>query len=549
MRASNNNEDKLRPNLDNLPERFRTESDWTASGKTESSCNYTKTSIRGIDKKRGMEDAEAVEGGEIATRLTNLPISKQVKAMEMAFAKSHKDVHAEDEGSTATVVAAAVKDNKLSAVAGYVGDSPAYVVIIRKNGNVDAIALNPEFHDANNAKEVHAITGKDEKSELSRKAHHRVAGKLINGRLGSALGINLTRSIGDDAYNTFGISHVAQFGMALNVALAKGDRAFIVAGCDGIMEHCKGAGAAEVYKNQLIEVFQEVLKTTKQPTTKQLSEAIVEFALSTNAAKNKVPSTDNISAVVVEATGPVLVGVYDGHGGKRVAEYLGNNHFDNIQKSMLRLEKDEAARDANMERKIRQSESAWQPGVKPEQREPVMQTTRSKRQAAGALFAHSEQADSAHALKGDDARYAMLMDLKNLLAEKSFPANHALHLLKKELATVNKEELDGKLEEANILLQIETHDIEPTQEPERRSQEYVLDSDDDEHSETFFPDEVEDHSFKRAVKNDYENMTEAVTQLIQSLRNSEYDPKNATDNFVKVKEMFVEPQQRQAKKP
>ncbi len=498
--------------LPNLPEKYKLESDIYAQGKTESGCDYGVCSIRGVDLKnhKEQEDKTDISGDEFVAKLTAMPITQQVKAMQSAFERSHRAVNAADEGSCATVVAANIKDGKLNAVVGYVGDSPAYRVTIKKNKTITAAALNPDFHDQYNANEVNSITKDDEKSQLSRAAGQREKGKLIRGRLVSAYGLAVTRAIGDNAYDKEGISHVGQFALTVNQKVDKGDRVFILTGCDGIMEHCKGEGAAHAFKDDIVSTLTTLMQSNAKPTCKQMSEAIVDNAL----AKG---SKDNISVVVTEVKGPVLAAVYDGHGGQQVSEYLGKHHFDNIKSAVNQLEKQ---KDKGL------MQSAVAVHAQSVKRFVPAQPTASSTKSKATLFS-SRTKDSR---SDDDARFDILMDLKMLLEHKSFPTNETLEMLQQDLSALkDKSDVRSCVDTLDIMMQHESSSTPNDTESRDKSS----DSEDD--TPKFFESEDDDAELDSPRP---QRITEAVAELIHSLNSEKFNRKTAMNHLDNLKSML-----------
>lgn len=330
-----------------LGDQYRLPSDIYESGKTNSNCEYGVCSIRGCGtsrdmmtnraKKKNQEDTTAVDGGDFVKTLINLPAEQQRAAMVSAFEKSHREVNSVASGSCATVVAANLQNGNLTAMVGYLGDSPAYSIIVRANKSVEVTPLNPEFHDGNNKREVAAITQDGPDNEKLRAETKRVKGEMIEGRLQTVYGLAVTRAVGDQCYDDLGVSHVAQVNPVTTQKLNSGDRAFILVGSDGIMEHCKGEKAVQQFNQDLQATLTNLLTIDPSASSEKISEAVVYQALLKG-------SKDNISAVVTEVKGPVLSAVYDGHGGKdNVSTFLRDHHFANIKEAVQQLVEKNAA--------------------------------------------------------------------------------------------------------------------------------------------------------------------------------------------------------------
>ncbi len=297
-----------------LESKYRKESDYLAT--TDENVGICE--VNGNNPARNQEDAVAVDiPSTTSDAFMSLELQDKKRVMETTFAALQDNLDssaATSCGSCACVATGQVKDNKATVFTSYVGDSVAFLVVLSADGKLkSSTPCNPALHDGNNVVERVTIT----------KGIGREKGVIEANRLCAGLNdgmLAVTRAFGDHAFFNYGLLHTPET-TDITVDINPDDKVYMVATCDGAMEHCKGIDSAAAYAEELGLLFER--HHTLSP--ERLAEKIVNYAL-------KKGSMDNITATVVplEAGKPaVTVGVFDGHGGSYVSQNV-SAHFSKV---------------------------------------------------------------------------------------------------------------------------------------------------------------------------------------------------------------------------
>lgn len=191
------------------------------------------------------------------------------------------------QGSTACVVFAWVKDNRLlTSTVAYIGDSSAYLILLKKNKLPLVQRLNKQLHN-------------------------QPEGRLYN--IWGSLSLN--RAIGDRNFEPVGLTHEPEID-EWETPLPTDTQVFLVVACDGLVE------------SQVLNELQigEIVASHAEKSPEEIAKQLVLTAYG-------LGSTDNISVAVVSKPNakPISVGVFDGHGGSVVSKALSNHFYPTLQ--------------------------------------------------------------------------------------------------------------------------------------------------------------------------------------------------------------------------
>lgn len=296
--------------LKHLAPIYRKEGDYLAT--TDENVGICE--VNGNNSGRNQEDAVAVDiPSATSDAFMALKAQDKQRVIETTFAALQNNLNASAAtncGSCACIATGQVKDNKATVFTSYVGDSVAFLVVLSADGKLkSSIPCNPALHDGNNVVECVTIT-----RGIGRKKGVVEFNRLCAGPDDGMLAV--TRAFGDNAFFNYGLLHTPET-TEITVDINPDDKVYMVATCDGAMEHCKGSNSVAKYAAELGCVFE----TNHHLSPERLAEKIVDYAL-------KKGSMDNVTATVVplEIGKPaVTVGVFDGHGGSYVSQHISDN--------------------------------------------------------------------------------------------------------------------------------------------------------------------------------------------------------------------------------
>ena len=286
-------------------------------------------------KRPTQEDAVAHDAGENSLNFSKLSDEEKrivMLATFLSFQMKVNSPHYQDAGSCACVATGWIDDKGVNISTSYVGDSVNYVVSLDKDMKLQySIACNPELHNASNQKEVEAIqNGKD-----------RARGKIVqHGGLRLHAGthdLSTTRALGDVYGDPYGVSHHPE--TTPTMSLPHHGTEFMIVVCDGAMEHLshgsdKHNNIANRFGDELGILVQNAFADNPNLNPAELAEIIQKNATGKN-------SEDNISVLVIPLSKiPVTAAVFDGHGGDRVSQFLGES-FNQYFKHVLNMQPDE----------------------------------------------------------------------------------------------------------------------------------------------------------------------------------------------------------------
>ncbi len=216
-------------------------------------------------------------------------------------------------GSTACMTVSWMEEKDGKRVVKYcnanVGDSVSFLVVL----------------DANNK-----IVTKKQINTIHRTPDDKPCGNLQN----------LNRTIGDTDSERAGLKHTPEI-VTGEIALAKGQRAFIITACDGLTEamdrlYLEAYRGAHDGKGEYCDIVAKWVKEAAKSKPFGINlESYIAFKLVGNALFN---SGDNISVIareVTSATTSDLDAVFDGHGGKEVSYALGQNAEKILREKLL----------------------------------------------------------------------------------------------------------------------------------------------------------------------------------------------------------------------
>lgn len=276
-------------------------------------------------KRPSQEDTFVIDVSESTAQFAGFNKQQQDKIMQRVFALlqdkcglmgnrpefvqevgSVVDVEA---GSCACVATGLRQNGQVVVSTSYVGDSAAFLIVMDNEGNLKpnhAIACNTSLHETENDNECAAIkNGRGRKTGI---IDHR-------GRLGG--GITITRAIGDNAFVDCGLLHEPETTRQL-LKLDPDDKAFMVVGCDGMMDHHNGKEMAKKMAIELGVLIPRKLKEDRKKNVVSTSAEIANFIVNHAFIKG---SADNITVLVIPLLQdkPVTAAVFDGHNGAHVA--------------------------------------------------------------------------------------------------------------------------------------------------------------------------------------------------------------------------------------
>lgn len=223
----------------------------------------------------------------------------QKRILETTITQLQKQYGRAYQGSTLCGTIAWKQDNTIYSATTNVGDSTSFMVILDKESkHKKTFRLNQNLHNSHNSNEKERVK--------------KEGGVMINDRLAGTLA--MTRSIGDNELDGYGISHQAEIDFQL-FKLEEGDQAILIVACDGLTEN-ECLTEEEIGKT-VSQYYQHGLKT--------LPNRLIHAA----KTSDKHQSRDNISvgAMVVTSDIPAGITVFDGHGGSDVSKALANHFY------------------------------------------------------------------------------------------------------------------------------------------------------------------------------------------------------------------------------
>lgn len=252
---------------------------------------------------------------------------------EEVFIASYAELQAKagqypQQGSTAISV---IQDGHKIHVAN-VGDSSVMLCVIDENNNVTLEHLN----------QVHSyLENENEKTRLKDFATNkkRKLSDFVNkntGRLAGSLAV--TRAIGDTAYELFGLSHEPDIIHIEYPVLTKGQRAFVIAGCDGLLDFSGGYHYGESIQKKTDNLKKIIQKYLLKNAVFELSGLSLHLAEEATKEQTLI-ACDNVSVIVSELgqDDRKVLNIYDGHGGAEVSQKLQDIGLDVLQKHIDRV--------------------------------------------------------------------------------------------------------------------------------------------------------------------------------------------------------------------
>lgn len=300
---------------------------------------YQTVGLSKADGGKYIAQEDRIVHGELkaAENLSELQIKT---ILQNTFAEAEKTSGSADEKAGSTLVTSIIQGNTIYTA--HVGDSQGFLVLQNKDGNFTVERLNTRLHDPDDP---------EEKARVGEK-------NIYNGRLEFKGGtIAVTRAIGDHHVGEK-MSHEPDIEIK-KVEIPEGGKAFVLHGCDGLVEALKYANF-EPQKQK--EFAQEILHKQGETVENYIAQMAdyrgkndVQYLTQLlNQHKNqpleKIPellgqdvmrhgSGDNISITVAEVRDDLptrFVGVADGHGGQAVSESI-RQTFPSIISEQARL--------------------------------------------------------------------------------------------------------------------------------------------------------------------------------------------------------------------
>lgn len=226
-----------------------------------------------------------------------------------------------DQGST--VLMALVNSRTGDSAFANLGDGEIIVVHFNEDGEIKYVKTLNTLHQA---------TEESEAKRLEALGH-----PPINGRICGALAPS--RSLGDKEYRPYGLSDDPEIKF-YKPELKKGEELFYIITSDGIKNPDPLKRRKHLDNDQIADLIKD---------NRQMPLAALAFKLANEAIKKR--SNDNISLQIIkipsspESNKVHIFGVFDGHGGRRVANYLKVNFMNAFQlqfKNIIKLKKSEA---------------------------------------------------------------------------------------------------------------------------------------------------------------------------------------------------------------
>jgi len=307
----------------------------------ESRLNKRKPVIKGYEKILEDDYVEAVQEGESIYGLCEIegiryPYQEDVlicssqtvaelpgfsdENIRLIFAETFAELQkkwgaADYMGATCCSVTAWKNNNQITIWTANLGDSAAFLIVFDKNGKFREAKQLTELHDLASEAELNRF----KQLNIKHKIRDR-SGKIRNvplndyiqltGRLPT--GINVSRGFGDIDSEEYGFSHKPDI-VKHEFNLNKGDKAFVIAACDGLTEEILPTAA---------DIARVVSKHQNKPL-EEIAEALVNAAFNEgsnikddNGETRWDCSTDNISTgIFIPGEQAASITVLDGHGG------------------------------------------------------------------------------------------------------------------------------------------------------------------------------------------------------------------------------------------
>ena len=264
-----------------------------------------------IGKRRSQEDrmfGYAFEE-EVAPVFENLSPGEQQAVIEDTFRIMNKKIEAElggihFQGSTAII--AVILPKQMRVISASLGDAQVFAVVLDNQGKLKKV------QELNN---IHQPSAPLEKQRLQAFAKSRDIPEqncVSHNRLGGTLAVS--GAFGDLGYVKYGLRHDPDI-KDDHFLLEAGERLFVIPCCDGLTER------NYITLND-IGCFIEAQRN-QQPG--MIATLLAQEALNRG-------SGDNVSAQVAEMTSavnqtdstPLMLGIFDGHGGNKVSQFLKN---------------------------------------------------------------------------------------------------------------------------------------------------------------------------------------------------------------------------------
>lgn len=203
-------------------------------------------------------------------------------------------------GSTMTVATAwktpkAGGGYRVNTHTAYVGDSPAFIVVIKRDGTVVCKKLNSSPHHPDPDKGWKGESNYNQETERYELPRVRLP---------------LTKAIGDTDAEPYGLTHTPTIDHD-ELDVDEEDKVLIVAGCDGMTEDLNDDAALEEV------AIRDVVSAHRDKPVHEIAKQLAKRSAITG-------TKDNISCAVFEVTEECAsVNVNDGHGGQTIARALG----------------------------------------------------------------------------------------------------------------------------------------------------------------------------------------------------------------------------------
>lgn len=247
---------------------------------------------------------------DVTNFFSTLVPEKQQEIIEETFKLLNEKIKKEvsdiqSQGSTAII--AITFPNQMRVLSASLGDAQAFSVIIDKNNQLKEIKELNEIHHPSRPAERARL------SEFAKSKNMEIIDCVsTTGRLGGRLAVS--GAFGDLNYLQYGLREVPDIKDEY-FKLESGDRLFILVCCDGLTERDL------ISLNEIGNMF-----------TSQEDKLLGQLALSLAQKAYDSGSFDNISIQITEMTNqltkqyenPFMFGVFDGHGGSSVSQYLKN---------------------------------------------------------------------------------------------------------------------------------------------------------------------------------------------------------------------------------
>ena len=275
---------------------------------------YGLCEIEGI-RYEFQEDAMATSSDQGVAALPQLT-DEQIEASYNSTFEELQTTFGQQQTSGATCCSASAwinEHNEVTTWTANLGDSAAYLVIIKPDGKSETIELN-KLHNPGAQDELErlksiSMTDRATRKQISVEEYvQKDLDKGGQGRLPGSLAVS--RAFGDQDSENYGLSHKPEI-KKQTFKLERGDTAFLIVACDGLTE--KALKSADLGP---------IVAENHEKSQDKIAEALVNAAYNkgtkTKGADGTVDysgSTDNISCGIFQiGRNPGSITVLDGHG-------------------------------------------------------------------------------------------------------------------------------------------------------------------------------------------------------------------------------------------